>query len=72
MARIPYEGDIKRRIEEGSLIPNCTNCEHFRGHWRMRCAAFPSGIPQEIQSGQASHLKPYPGDGGIQYTPRTD
>jgi hypothetical protein len=32
------------------------------------CAAFPDGIPESIASGQVSHLQPFPGDHGIQYS----
>jgi hypothetical protein len=32
-----------------------------------RCEAFPNGIPDEIKRGRNLHLKPYPGDKGIQY-----
>jgi hypothetical protein len=31
------------------------------------CKAFPDGIPSEIAYGDNKHLKPYPGDNGIQY-----
>jgi hypothetical protein len=31
------------------------------------CAAFPSGIPDEIWWNHADHREPYPGDGGIMW-----
>jgi len=31
------------------------------------CEAFPKGIPEAILSGENSHNRPYPGDGGIQF-----
>ena len=34
---------------------------------RVICAAFPDGIPGEISYGDNLHLRPYPGDHGIQY-----
>ena len=60
------------------VIPNCANrgCKHFIG-WKGRygkaynliCKAFPKGIPEEIAYGPNLHLKPYPGDHGIQFEP---
>lgn len=34
---------------------------------RPACAAFPNGIPREIAYGNNKHLKPFPGDNGIQF-----
>jgi len=34
---------------------------------RPTCTAFPDGIPYEIAYGSNLHLKPFPGDHGIQY-----
>lgn len=62
----------RERIERGDKRPRCTNCEHFRHARGMACRAFPEGIPQQIMSGEVSHLEPVPGDGGIQYTPKED
>lgn len=33
------------------------------------CDAFPGGIPEEITRGRNQHMKPYPGDHGIQFEP---
>lgn len=56
---------------------NCTKrgCIHYIGvesdglekNERHTCAAFPNGIPDVIAFGNNKHLKPYPGDNGIQY-----
>jgi hypothetical protein len=35
----------------------------------MTCDAFPEKIPQEIATCKFIHIKPYPGDNGIQYEP---
>ncbi len=58
------------------IEPNCSKreCIHYRGpdinddgeEWHV-CDAFPKGIPDEIAYGENLHLKPFPGDNGIQY-----
>lgn len=63
--------------------PKCfvRNCKHFQGvqvrdpntgdaDSKYVCRAFPNGIPDEISVGDNLHLKPYPGDHGIQYEKR--
>ncbi len=49
----------------------CEICAHRTmldiGGWA--CAAFPAGIPEELQSGQVDHRQPVDGDRGIQFTP---
>lgn len=58
--------------------PQCSirNCRHFKGvrqpdgteaTERVYCSAFPDRIPDDIAYGDNLHLKPYPGDHGIQY-----
>lgn len=57
--------------------PQChiRQCKHFVGAKndgdetteRVVCHAFPDGIPDEIAYGDNLHLKPFPGDNGIQY-----
>lgn len=65
------------------MIPKaCHDCIHFMGmkqvdenddgsqeevEMTVHCAAFPNGIPEDIQEGQNMHRKPYEGDHGIQY-----
>lgn len=58
--------------------PRCRirGCKHFRGVEQpdgteqsevVTCAAFPDGIPDQIAYGRVLHVKPYPGDNGIQF-----
>lgn len=58
--------------------PRCSirKCKHYGGilqpdgtetSERNVCAAFPVKIPDEIAYGSRLHLKPFPGDRGIQY-----
>ena len=58
--------------------PNCSKreCRHFLGVLPddrlespdiMICTAFPKGIPDVIAYGPNLHLKPFPGDHGIQF-----
>jgi len=48
----------------------CFICVHlFSDRLKLRCLAFPSGIPAEIITGEFDHTKPYPGDRGIRFSP---
>lgn len=47
--------------------PICHLCRHLSTEGGMRCAAFPGGIPWEIQAGEWDHRLPHPGDRGIRY-----
>ncbi|MGG4144823.1 hypothetical protein ABEW34_17040 [Paenibacillus algorifonticola] len=49
----------------------CVFCKHFNRDDRSTtsCAAFPSGIPKDIQELKAIHTQPHPADNGIQYEP---
>jgi hypothetical protein len=44
---------------------SCKWCLHHLG--KMRCGAFPQGIPGDILWGKHSHNSPYTGDHGLQY-----
>ena len=56
-------GDTVVQISE-----QCTKCVHFlNSKGGFTCNAFPKGIPLEIIRGDIDHLKPFPGDNGIQY-----
>lgn len=50
--------------------PVCWRCAHKTATVRHVCAAFPAGIPRAIWLGENDHTQPYPGDNGIQFTPR--
>lgn len=50
----------------------CAACRHLQQPINFSspsCAAFPNGIPWEIQIGQVRHTQPYPGDNGVRFEP---
>lgn len=51
---------------------DCDTCAHV-GDTGRTCLAFqyPGHIPYEIMQGEVSHKTPYPGDGGIQWAPKS-
>jgi hypothetical protein len=55
------------------LSEQCWFCKHFNAEFnsdeKINCAAFNSGIPEEILAGKHDHTKPYKGDGGITFEP---
>lgn len=46
----------------------CLECRHYLGE--AMCAAFPEKIPEEIMTDEFDHIRPYPGDHGIQFEPQ--
>lgn len=52
---------------ETAISLQCALCKHHR--LGLRCAAFPSSIPETIITGQHDHTEPYPGDRGIRFEP---
>lgn len=53
----------------GNYTPKCFECAHFQGMVgrKVRCAAFPDGIPIEVFRG--IHNEPVDGDHGIRFVP---
>lgn len=53
----------------GNYMPACFVCSYFRGMIRrkVRCTAFPDGIPKELTLEGTLHDTPFPGDNGIQF-----
>ncbi len=54
----------------------CVHCRHFHrppasGPYVLSCAAFPGAIPREIQVAEHDHRKPFPGDHGVRFKPRS-
>ena len=51
----------------------CSRCVfEFMDARGRACVAFPTAIPAEIRDGAFDHTKPYLGDGGIRFVPRSD
>ncbi|MEK3702685.1 hypothetical protein MKY87_01055 [Paenibacillus sp. FSL R7-0198] len=52
----------------------CVFCKHFNRDERVRmtCAAFPNGIPKDIQEVKVIHTDQYPADNGVQYEALSD
>jgi hypothetical protein len=50
-------------------ISQCVSCV-YKWSDRPGCAAFPDAIPDAILLNKHDHRQPYPGDGGVRYTPR--
>jgi hypothetical protein len=52
------------------IFPQCNECKHFALSGKIRCTAFPDGIPNEILDNIHDHKTPYPGDNGIRFEER--
>ena len=55
---------------ERKYSPMCMDCQYFHGAEGGMCDAFPRKIPNEIWSGDFVHIKPFPGDQGICFSPK--
>lgn len=48
------------------VAPICYACQHLDHRpGRMRCAAYPKGVPRDIMFSRVDHRQPVKGDGGI-------
>lgn len=52
--------------------PICVGCKALRGDLVYpKCAAYPEGIPREIQLSDVDHRQPHANDHGIRFTPKS-
>jgi len=42
-------------------------CKYYKG--RLKCPAYPDGVPDEVFSGPANHIEPYKQDNEIVFEP---
>lgn len=52
-----------------SAWSQCGFCKHYVGGIPRRCAAFPSGIPDEIFGDELDHSQNVKGDNGVRFEP---
>ncbi len=51
----------------------CRYCKHYIDDDEIViCTVYPLGIPLKIWEGDVRHVKPYPGDEGVQFELRAD
>jgi len=56
--------------KDSEMTPICVTCLYLMqgGVDKLRCVAFPDGIPDAILDGSHDHREEFPGDQGIRYT----
>jgi hypothetical protein len=63
---ITIDGEVDLPI----FSPICSKCRHVNMRYRLKCTAFPDGIPAEIWKGDNPHQTPVDGDHGIRFEAR--
>ena len=54
------------------VLPQCVFCRHSHMPELATCDAFLDGIPEDILQRGVDHRKPYPGDQGIRFEPKSE
>ena len=66
-------GTIRSKMAPHDNIPlQCVICRNLTDVKRMRCKAFPAGIPAAILENRYDHTKPFPGDGDVRFVALPD
>lgn len=65
----------RKEVREAFGKSQCSLCKHGGIHTcghTIVCPVFPDGVPADISEGRHNHRQPYPGDGGMLFTPRKE
>jgi hypothetical protein len=66
---------MSEEIEETEMdidgpMPQCALCKNLSSErGKLKCPAFPNGIPERILQNKVDHREPVDGDNGIQFEP---
>ena len=52
-----------------SVPGQCGTCKNYDPDTGSCPAFYPREIPKDVMTGEVSHRKPIPGDGGVRYEP---